>query len=319
MKMDKNRLGQTDIYVTPVGMGTLTMGFSQKNLSVEEGSHLIAYASQCGINFFDTAQYYDTYRFIRPALELIERPVICSKTLAKDYGDAYKAVVDCLKELRLDSIDIFLMHEVRGISDLECRSGVLRALSDAKKQKLVKAVGLSTHHVDVCAAAARMDDIDVVFALINKDGLGIRKGEELGTAEEMAEGLKSCRAAGKGTMAMKAFGGGNMISEYRKCLDYVTGLGTIDSVMIGMSNKKDVDAAVAYFDGSLDTSYIPDTSGKRLYVDQSDCEGCGACISRCANRAISYGEHGLARINPALCVRCGYCAPVCPVRAIIFL
>ena len=55
--MVKKILGRTGISVTPVGMGTLTMGFSQKNLDIEAGSRVIVHAVQQGINFLDTAQY----------------------------------------------------------------------------------------------------------------------------------------------------------------------------------------------------------------------------------------------------------------------
>ena len=83
-------------------------------------------------------------------------------------------------------IDIFLMHEVRS-GQLEERKGAWQALKDAKAQGLVRAIGLSTHHVDITEAAASMEDLDVVFPLINYAGLGIRKGDAFATKEEMME------------------------------------------------------------------------------------------------------------------------------------
>ena len=88
--MKRIRLGLTNIEVSAVGMGTLTMGFSQKNLSTGEGARIIVHAVKSGINFLDTAQYYDTYRYLRPALDTIKSdeniamPVVCSKTLETD-------------------------------------------------------------------------------------------------------------------------------------------------------------------------------------------------------------------------------------------
>ena len=63
--MKNNRLGNTDIYVSPVSFGVLTMGRSQLDLPLEEGADLIRYALSRGINFFDTAQYYETYPYIK--------------------------------------------------------------------------------------------------------------------------------------------------------------------------------------------------------------------------------------------------------------
>ncbi|MDO4383726.1 MAG: aldo/keto reductase [Eubacteriales bacterium] len=322
--MVKRALGHTNISVTPVGMGTLTMGFSQKNLSIEEGAEVILHAAEQGINFFDTAQYYDTYRYLAPALAKIrqknlEPPVICSKTLETDYDGAVNAVKECLQALHISSVDIFLLHEVRGREDFYQRKEAWQALLDLKNEGLIRAIGISTHHVDACLEMAVIPECDVVFSLINKAGLGIRNGANPGTREDMEEAIRKCHDAGKGIFTMKAFGGGNLIEDYRSCLDYASQVPGNDSVMIGMANWEQVDRAVEYFEQVLPESYEPDVSGKRLMVDQSDCEGCGTCKNRCVSQAIFWNEQGLAEIDPAKCVHCGYCAPVCPVRAIIFL
>lgn len=322
--MVKKALGHTNISVTPVGMGTLTMGFSQKNLSIEEGSEVILHAAEQGINFFDTAQYYDTYRYLAPALEKIrqknlETPVICSKTLETDYEGAEKAVEECLQELNIPLVDIFLLHEVRGREDFYQRKEAWRALLDGKKKGFIRAIGISTHHVNACLEMAEIPECDVVFPLINQAGLGIRNGNNPGTREDMEAAIRKCHDAGKGIFTMKAFGGGNLIEDYRSCLDYASQVPGNDSVMIGMADREQVDRAVEYFEQALPENYVPDVSGKRLMVDQSDCEGCGTCKSRCVSQAIFWNEQGLAEIDPAKCVHCGYCAPVCPVRAIIFL
>lgn len=326
--MNRNRLGQKEISITPVGIGTLTMGFSQKNLSIAEGSAIIEYAVEKGINFLDTAQYYDTYRYVRPALEALkasghERPVICSKTLEADYEGAREAVMECLEELDIKSVDIFLLHEVRGVCDYVSREDAWKALVDLKDEGVINCIGVSTHHVDVCSHMAKVDECDVVFPLINRAGLGIRTIDEQGndvaaSREAMEQAIKECADAGLGVFTMKAFGGGNLVEDYVECLDYASGIYGNSCVMIGMSSKADVDAAVAYFEGNLDADYRADVSGKRLMIDQSDCEGCGTCKARCASHAIYWNEQGLASIDTTKCVRCGYCAPVCPVRAIIF-
>lgn len=322
--MVKKILGRTGISVTPVGMGTLTMGFSQKNLDIEAGSRVIVHAVEQGINFLDTAQYYDTYRYLRPALDEIRRrnldfPVICSKTLEEGYAETEAAVLECLEQLDIDAVDLFLLHEVRGTEDFYARKDAWRALGDLKAKGLIKAIGISTHHVDACAEMAATSECDVVFTLINRDGMGIRKGLEPGTREEMETAIRKCADAGKGIFTMKAFGGGNLIHDYRSCLEYASEIPGNTSVMIGMADTEQVDRAVEFFDGKLSSDYRPDVSNKRLMVDQSDCEGCGTCKNRCVSEAIFWNENGLAEIDPNKCVHCGYCAPVCPVRAIIFL
>ena len=119
-------------------------------------------------------------------------PVVCSKTLESDYESASAAVDECLSELNLEKIDIFLLHEVRGVVDLQERSEAWRALRDKKASGLIRAIGISTHHVDACLEAANLDSCDVVFPLINKAGMGIRDGEGPGTRDDMAEAIKLC-------------------------------------------------------------------------------------------------------------------------------
>lgn len=305
------------------------MGFSQKNLTVEEGAAVIVHAAAQGINFFDTAQYYDTYRFLAPALQEIRRrgipePVISSKTLSEDGEGTRHAVKECLEALDRSSIDIFLLHEVRGMEDFRQRKEAWNALLEMKAEGIIRAIGISTHHADACRGMAETPGCDVVFPLINLAGLGIRTREPDGSdrpasREEMEDAISCCHAAGRGIFTMKAFGGGNLIEDYIRCLDYASGIPGNQSVMIGMADNAQVDTALRYFRGGLDRSYIPDITGKHLMVDQSDCEGCGTCKARCVSRAIHWNENGLAEIDQTKCVHCGYCAPVCPVRAIIFL
>ena len=166
--MKKVLLGNTGIEVSIAGIGVLPIGPSQLALPVDTGAEIIRYAFDHGMNFIDTAQYYRTYPYIRKALENgnYNHVVICSKCLEPDYDSMMYAILEARSELDRDVIDIFLMHEVRS-GQLEERTGAWQALKDAKQSGLVRAIGLSTHHVDIAEAAAGMPDLDVVFPLIN--------------------------------------------------------------------------------------------------------------------------------------------------------
>lgn len=316
--MKKVQLGNTGLTVSIAGFGVLPMGPSQLALPLEEGANIIKYALKCGINFLDTAQYYRTYPYIKKALEGedFKDLVICSKSLCYDYEGMMDAILEARKELDRDVIDIFLMHEVRS-GQLELRAGAWKALKDAKAQGLVRAIGLSTHHVDVTYAAASMKELDVVFPLINYASLGIRKGDEFATKEEMMDAIAACHSAGKGVFSMKAFGGGSLTATYQQALDYVFSKEEIDSVMIGFGKISEVDDLISYLDGNMDSSYNPDVSKKKVHINQEDCEGCGSCKNACPAGAIFYNENGLAEVDHEKCLTCGYCSPVCPVRAVI--
>lgn len=301
------------------GFGVLPMGPSQLALPVEEGAKIIKHAIKNGINFLDTAQYYRTYPYIKKALEgeNFDDIIICSKSLCFDYDGMMEAILEARNELNREVIDIFLMHEVRS-GQLELRADAWKALVEAKKQGLVRAIGLSTHHVDITKAAAAISELDVVFPLINYAGLGIRKGDEFATKEEMMEAITECHEAGKGVFSMKAFGGGGLTGHYQEALNYVFSKSEIDSVMIGFGKIEEVDDLLAYLDGTMTAEYNPDISKKKVYINQEDCEGCGACKAACPAGAIFYNsENGLAEVDHNKCLTCGYCSPVCPVRAVI--
>ena len=155
-------LGNTGISVSVVGFGVLPMGPSQLALPVEEGAALLRYGLERGIRFIDTAQYYRTYPYISRALEGGDfgDVVICSKSLCEDYDGMMEAIAEAQAALNRDVIDIFLMHEVRS-GQLEERTGAWQALIDAKARGLVRAIGLSTHHVDITEQAADMAELDV--------------------------------------------------------------------------------------------------------------------------------------------------------------
>jgi len=338
--MEKRSLGNTGLLVTPVGMGVLTVGRTQLALPVEDGARIVRYAAERGINFFDTAEYYETYPYIARAAECrpynppsrtqasvgaaFSRPplddaVISSKSLAPDHAGMTRAIEDCRAALSRDVIDIFLLHEIRQAPDFENRAGAWQALVDAKAKGRVRAIGLSTHHVDGARLAAALTDLDVLFPLINHRGLGIRDGDAPGSKEAMAAAIHAASGAGKGVFAMKALGGGNLAADYMTALGYVSTLSGVTSTMIGMGCEKDVDDAVDYFEGRLAPDYRPDVSLKKMRVDRGDCEGCGKCARHCPSRSITLDAENIAVIDPANCLTCGYCAYACPVRAIILI
>lgn len=316
--MQKTKLSGTPFDVTPVGMGVLTIGWTQLDLGLEEGAEVVSYALDKGINFLDTAEYYRTYHYIKEALKGGKHsPIIVSKSLTSTYDGMMNAIESARKELNRDVIEIFLLHEVRNDPDLKNRAGAIDALCDAKAKGYVTSIGLSTHYVDVARECADVKDFDVLFPLINYKSLGIRNGKTSGECKDMAYEIKRNSENGKGVFAMKAFGGGNLVEDYVKALDYVTSLEGIQSTMLGFGKKEEIDIAVDYFEGKLKKDYTPDVSEKKIRIDVGDCESCGACIKFCPNKAIAFNSDGIAEVNHKLCITCGYCAPVCPVRAIL--
>ncbi len=319
-------LGNTGISVSKVGFGVHPLGPSRKNLSIEEGSDLMLYAYEQGIRFYDTAQFYQTYEYIKETIAKIKNspkfdalPVISSKSLEEDYDGMWDAIEEAMDKTGLPVIDIFLMHQMVP-GDFESRKGAWKALLDAKKAGKVKAIGISTHHQDVVTEAASKDDVDVVFALYNYAGLGIRNGEEAGTPQGMLSALQMCQQNGIGVYTMKVFGGGNLTCSYQEAAKHVffDCQEVIPSAVVGFTTKQEVDELDDLLTGIMELAYNPPTDDKKLRVDREDCMGCGTCVRICASGAMHYSRvDGLAEIDYDRCVSCNYCAIACPERAIV--
>ena len=318
--MKKRQLGSTGIAVTPIGFGVLTIGRNQLNLPLEEGSAVLRHGLERGIELLDTAQYYETYPYIREVLRGGSYdPVIVTKSYQSGFSGMTEAIEEARREMDRDVIDVFLLHEVRSEKDFEERAGAWECLLKARENRVIKAVGVSTHHVDVADAIARNHEADVIFPLINLAGLGIRKANASGTREEMEQAIRTAADNGKGVLAMKVFGGGLLLDRYQDAYRYASSLYGVASSMVGFGSIEEVDRMIELVEGTLASEYSPDLSGKRIRIDQSDCIACYACKDRCPNAAIFINEKGLAEIDANCCLSCGYCGPVCPVRAIILL
>lgn len=308
-------LGNTGIRVSRLCFGALVIGPLQRNLGLEEGALVIAEALKLGINFIDTADLYDTYTYIRRAImESGIRPVISSKCYAYNREDAKRCLDRALSETGVDCIDLFLMHEQESEHTIKGHWEAFEYYLEQKRQGVIKAVGLSTHHIAAVKAAAEVPEVDVIHPIINKRGLGICDG----TIDEMLAAIKKAHNAGKGIYGMKIFGGGNLLGDFEDALRFGLSIPWLDSIAIGMQSVEEVQMNVALFEdieaiGQYRSSLTTENK-KALHVDFW-CESCGTCVERCQQRALSMRE-GKLHINQEKCVLCGYCSASCPVFAL---
>lgn len=313
--MEYGELGHTGLMVSRLCFGGLVIGPLQKNLSTDEGGEVIAEAFRLGVNFIDTADLYDTYRHIKRAMDITGiKPIISSKSYAYDREGAKKTVDRALTELGLDSIGCFLMHEQESEHTIRGHREALDYYLELKQQGIIRAVGLSTHHIAAVRAAANTPEIDVIHPITNMNGLGICDG----TMEEMLEAIKEAHDNGKAIYGMKPFGGGNLLHSFRQCLEFVTSIPYLHSIALGMQSIEEVRMNVDLFNdlehaGEKVKDYRP-SNKKRLHVDFW-CEKCGKCVSRCKQQALSL-ENGKISVNYDKCVLCGYCSSCCPAFAL---
>lgn len=289
------------------------MGPLQKNMTAEESAVIIAYALENGVNFVDTAQMYKTYEPVKAAIEMTGiRPVIATKSTAASYEDMEKAIIEALKGMGIDYIDIFHLHAARVNLDVfDVRKGALQCLLDYKRKGIIKAVGISTHNVKVVEAAAMRPELDIVFPLINKAGRGILEG----SVEDMQKAISLCEQNGKGIYLMKALGGGSLIDDYDACMKFARNMNY--PIALGMVSIEEAVYNVKYFNDEKDLEDIIKIKNKKeVKVSQNLCTSCGSCMEACHSDAPSFDASGKAYIEPSKCIQCGYCIASCPSFAI---
>lgn len=312
-------LGKTGLFVSPIAFGALTIGPVHKNLPLKEGAKVIRCGLEQGINLIDTAECYDTYDYIRMALKGFNEDVyITTKSYAWNRPLMEKAFEDARKGLNRDVIDIFLLHEQESGLTIEGHREALEFLLEQKAKGNIKAVGISTHAVAAVKAAALLEEIDVIHPIINRYGHGIIDGSR----EEMTEAIKAASLAGKGLYGMKALAGGKLSEEAYDCFRWAFQVEGLSSFAVGMKSEDEVLINVAWAQGLTPNQEVLSRyrAEKRHIEVGNSCKGCGKCIRRCGQGAISMNEEKKqAKINEKRCVLCGYCRDNCTENAILIM
>ncbi len=300
--------------ISKLCFGTLPMGPLQKNLSPEDGGRLIRDALEKGVTFLDTAQVYKTYPHIRTGLEDWPGQVyIASKSTAKTYQEMKDAVQEARSQLNMDCIHIFHLHAARVTPEVFTeRAGALEYLKEARAKNHIGRIGIATHSVSVVGAAADNQDIEVIFPLINKEGIGILNGNR----GDMEKAIKKAQKKGKLIYAMKVFAGGNLLNSRQEALDYVLKKAGVDVVALGMVSKDELLVNLALLKGECDEEILKKAPVKdKKLVIQNFCNACQTCLSQCPNNAL-YIEDEQCHVREEDCILCGYCGPACPQFAI---
>jgi len=303
-------LGNTGLKVSRLCFGSLTIGPLQADLSPAEGARVLRRAFDRGVNFVDTAELYGNYPHIAGALAgRSEEIVVATKSYAYEARQAQASLYRALAELDRDYIDIYLLHEQESAATIHGHWEVLEYLFRAREKGVVRAVGISTHHVAGVRAAAAVPEIDVIHPLWNIRGFGIADG----TADEMMAAIRGAHRIGKGIYAMKALGGGHLLGEWGNALQAVLGTDEFASVAVGMQSTLEVEFNVRLFSGDRVPDGLQQILAKkpRHLIIEDWCRGCGECVAACRNEALRLVD-GRAEVASDRCRLCSYCAARCP-------
>ena len=197
-QVPKRVLGKTGIEVSCLSHGIM--------YNLLERQIVLTTAQKWGINFIDTARSYaggnselGIGKFIKNNPGIRKDLVIMTKeSRSQSIADVEEALQLSLKRMNTSYIDIYC--GAQALSDPAMLNNDLKKWAEsAKKRKLIKSFGFSTHkNMAKCLmAASKLDWIDVIFTTYNF---------RLMQDREMQEAIEACHKAGQGLIAMKVQG-----------------------------------------------------------------------------------------------------------------
>lgn len=305
-----NQLGQTGIFVSELCFGTLVMSPLQANLTIQEGSKLLSFAFDLGVNFFDSAEIYQTYPYFKslPSSQK-QRMVITSKSYAYTYQDMLESIENGLKEIGRDYFDIFMLHEQESTLTIKGHQDAIKALNKAKEQGKIRAVGISTHSAKLVKDLIFHPEFEVVHPLFNRTGQGILQG----TFEDMEKAIQNLYRSGTGIFTMKPLAGGRLYNSFLEELSFMRDYPYKHAIAVGIKNKNEIAVNVAIFEHRYQESMKKtlQLAEKKLFYRFELCSLCYTCVNTCSSKVISKAENGKLIFDWDKCCCCGYCIASC--------
>ena len=164
----KRRLGQTEIEITPIGLGVMQFaggegifGMMFPEISQEKMNGIIKTALDGGINWFDTAEIYGRGRSerglsngLRAAEKKDDEVIVATKwfPMFRTARNIPRTISDRLHFLNGYSIDLYMVHQPWGFSPPEAE---MEAMADLVEKGKVRAIGVSNFNVEHMRRAHR--------------------------------------------------------------------------------------------------------------------------------------------------------------------
>lgn len=171
MSLPQRPLGRTGVNVTILGLGgegvLRTFGYERQAQAVVEA------ALEAGITYFETARAYSgSEAYLGRALEgHRDRIFLSSKSHGRTRREAEAHLAATLRNLETDHLDLWQVHDVRTLAEVEALGapgGALEAFYWAKERGLTRFVGVTGHHdPEILRRALNLYDFDTVLLPVN--------------------------------------------------------------------------------------------------------------------------------------------------------
>jgi hypothetical protein len=314
--MQYRPLGKTGLLVSEIGLGC--EGFVDK--PDEHSDRLFQIAIEQGVNYIDMYSPEPTFRRSvgRNVNPIRDRFYLQSHLCSVWQDGQYKATrdlqevkdgfEDMLRTIGTDYIDVGMIHYIDSpaVWDEIMHNGVMDYVQELKKQGRIRFTGVSSHNPKIAQVMVESGLIDVLMFSVNPC-YDLQPGDEdiekLWADESYEHHLtnmdpdrqrlyETCQQMGVGITVMKAFGGGDLLTDESpagvaltvdQCIHYCLTRPAVASVMSGARTEEELLRSLAY---------------ERATDEERDYAAAFATFPR-----ISWQGH---------CMYCGHCAP-CPV------
>lgn len=172
--MPERVLGRTGVKIPVLGLGGAgTKTPLDKEDKESEALAIIERAFELGIRYFDTAASYGANEIylgkVLPSYR--SKLFLASKTYKKDRDSAWRELELSLQRLNTDYLDLWQLHSValpEHVQKIFEPDGAIKALEEAKEQKIVRFVGITGHHEpDVIVESMRRYQFDTTLIPVN--------------------------------------------------------------------------------------------------------------------------------------------------------
>jgi aryl-alcohol dehydrogenase-like predicted oxidoreductase len=163
----QRRLGTTGVTVPLIGYGTAPLGKSQ--VSRSDAARCLNRALDLGITYLDTSPDYGSEPHVGEVMRTRRQEAfLATKVNKRSYDGALEELLASLERLQTDHVDLIQVHAVNTWGDLEqalAPDGVVAGLEEARKNGLVRFIGITGHaRPEILAHALAEYPFDTVLA-----------------------------------------------------------------------------------------------------------------------------------------------------------
>jgi 1-deoxyxylulose-5-phosphate synthase len=250
---DQVALGKTGLKLSRLGFGTgSNSGNVQFALGQEQFNTLIRYAYEQGITYFDSAQSYRTFEWIKGAIKGLPREKIFLQSKVPGQPDQVLAAIDRHRKVfDTDYVDSLLIHCMIKDRWTDEWKRIMDAFDEAKEKKWIRAKGVSCHSLPALRAASASNWTEVHLVRVNPQAKHIDGMKEtwnqpgLDLAPVLTE-LQTMRAKGRGVIGMKIIGNGDFTrpEDREESIRFAMSRPELDAIVIGFKSIAEIDEAI---------------------------------------------------------------------------